>query len=70
MPGYGEASISSGAMHHAMSRGDHSEAIFRDGKEPGLSLAALAEACAKTDCQGHPFCLLPNLTSGRHYPIM
>ena len=41
------------------------EAIFRDGREPELFRTALAETCAKTDWQDHPFCLLPNLTSGR-----
>ena len=40
MPDYGEAPISSGTMHHAMSRGDHLEALFRDGKGQELSLAA------------------------------
>jgi len=28
-------------MRHAMSRGDHQEAIFRDGKEPELRLPAI-----------------------------
>ena len=65
MPDYGEASTRSGTMPHALSREDHLEAIFRDGREPGLSLAALAETCAKTDWHVHSFCLLPNLTSGR-----
>ena len=52
-------------MRHAPSREDQLEAIFRDGKEPELFLAALAQACAKTDWQVRPSCPLPNLTSGR-----
>jgi hypothetical protein len=65
MPDCGEASISSGAVHHALSRGDQLEAIFRDGREPELFLAALVQASAKTNWQVHSFCLPPNLTSGR-----
>ena len=70
MPDCVKVSIRSGATHHAMSREDHTEAIFRDGKELEVSLAALTEACAKTDWQIHLCCLLPNLTSGRHYANM
>jgi hypothetical protein len=53
-----------------MSREDHTEAIFRDGKELEVSLAALTETCAKTDWQIHLRSLLPNPTSGRHYANM
>ena len=63
----GAASISSGAMHHALSRGDHLEASFRDSKALELSLAVLAEACAKADWQIRPIGLPPNLTSGRQW---
>jgi putative transposase len=49
-----------GAIYHVMNRGDHSEVIFRDGGDPGLFLATLAEACAKTDWQVHAFCLMSN----------
>lgn len=43
-----------------MSRGDPLEVIFRDGKDPELLLATLAEACGKTDWQVHAFCLMSN----------
>ena len=43
-----------------MNHGDHLEVIFRDGKDPELFLATLAEACAKTDWQVHAFCLMSN----------
>ena len=49
-----------GAIYHAMNRGDHSEAVFRDAHDPELFLATLAEACAKTDWQVHSFCLMTN----------
>jgi putative transposase len=42
-----------GAIYHVMNRGDHSEAIFRDGQDPGLFLTTLTEACTKTDWQVH-----------------
>jgi hypothetical protein len=42
MPDYGEAPVDSAAMHHAMSRGDHLEAVFHDCEEPGLLLTELA----------------------------
>jgi hypothetical protein len=57
-------------MHHALSRGDHLEASFRDGKAPELSLAALAEACAKADWQIRPIGLPLNLTSRSQYGNM
>jgi hypothetical protein len=34
-------------MYHVMNRGDHLEVSFRDGKDPALFLATLAEACGK-----------------------
>ena len=49
-----------GAMYHVMSRGDHLEVIFRDGKDPDLFLATLEEACVKTDWQVHAYCLMSN----------
>ena len=49
-----------GAIYHAMNRGDHSEAVFRDARDSELFLATLAEACAKTDWQVHSFCLMTN----------
>ncbi len=49
-----------GAIYHIMNRGDHQEVIFRDGGDPEMFLATLAEACAKTDWQVHAFCLMSN----------
>jgi putative transposase len=49
-----------GAIYHTMNRGDHSESVFRDARDPELFLATLAEACAKTDWQVHSFCLMSN----------
>src|SRR5947207_7159760 len=49
-----------GAIYHAMNRGDHSEVVFRDAHDHDLFLATLTEACAKTDCQIHSFCLMSN----------
>src|SRR5260221_5924091 len=49
-----------GAIYHAMNRGDHSEAVFRDAHDTELFLATLAEVCAKTDWQVHSFCLMTN----------
>ena len=47
-----------GAIYHVMNRGDHWETVFRDGGDPELFLATLAEACGKTDWQVHSFCLM------------
>ena len=55
---------------HALSRRDDLEAIFRDGKEPELFVAALVQACAKTNWQIHPFAACRDLTSGRQYAKM
>ena len=49
-----------GAIYHVMNRGDHSEAIFRDCRDPERFLDTLAEACGKTDWQIHSFCLMLN----------
>ena len=49
-----------GAIYHVMNRGDHCETVFRDGGDPELFLATLAEACGKTDWQVHSFCLMSN----------
>ena len=34
-----------GAIYHVMNRGDHSEVIFRDERDPDMFIATLAEAC-------------------------
>jgi len=49
-----------GAIYHVMNRGDHSEVIFRDDKDPQLFLATLAGAAEKTDWQIHALCLMSN----------
>ena len=47
-----------GAIYHVMNRGDRREPILRDDWDHKRFLATLAEACTKTDWQGHAFCLL------------
>lgn len=49
-----------GAIYHVMNRGDRHEPIFRDDLDHKKFLAALAEACTKTDWQVHAFCLMGN----------
>ena len=49
-----------GAIYHVMHRGDHLQVISREEKDAELFLATLAEACGKTDCQGHAFCFMSN----------
>jgi hypothetical protein len=40
-----------GAIYHVMNRGDRREDIFRDEQDLRMFLAALTEACRKTDWQ-------------------
>jgi len=49
-----------GAVYHVMNRGDRREPIFRDGADRRLFLAALTEACGKTQWQIHAYCLMRN----------
>jgi putative transposase len=49
-----------GAIYHVMSRGDHSDIVFRDTHDHDLFLGTLAEACGKTDWQVHTYCLMCN----------
>jgi len=49
-----------GAIYHVMNRGDRREPIFRDGADRRLFLAALTEACGKTQWQIHAYCLMRN----------
>jgi REP element-mobilizing transposase RayT len=43
-----------------MSRGDRREAIFLDDVDRQDFLKTLAEACQKTGCQVHAYCLMGN----------
>jgi len=49
-----------GAIYHVMNRGDRREAIFRDAVDRRMFLAALTEACGKTQWQIHAWCLMRN----------
>ncbi len=48
------------AIYHVMSRGDHSEEIFRDDTDRHRFLSTLGECCQKTGWQVHSFCLMSN----------
>jgi putative transposase len=43
-----------------MNRGDRREPIYADDEDRRLFLDTLAEACEKTDCQVHAWCLMSN----------
>jgi len=47
-----------GAIYHVMNRGDRREAIFRGVADREMFLAALTEACGKTQWQIHAYCLM------------
>jgi REP element-mobilizing transposase RayT len=49
-----------GAIYHVMNRGDGREEIFRDLADRRRFLAALTEACGKTQWQIHAYCLMSN----------
>ena len=49
-----------GAIYHVMSRGDRREDIFKDDEDRERFLAALGEACGKTEWQIHAWCLMRN----------
>ena len=49
-----------GAIYHVMNRGDRRENIFLDDQDRRLFLAALGEACGKTQWQVHAYCLMSN----------
>ena len=59
-----------GAIYHLMSRGDHSEPIFRDDIDRRLFIKTLGQVCEKTGClMGNHFHLVaetpqPNLVQG------
>ena len=50
----------SGAIYHAMSRGDRREDIFHDDVVRQDFLKTLAETCQKSDFQVHAYCLMRN----------
>jgi len=49
-----------GAIYHVMNRGDRREPIFHDDLDRKRFVAALGEACTKTDWQMHAYCLMLN----------
>ncbi len=49
-----------GAIDHVMNRGDRREPIFKDDQDRRRFLETLGEACGKTGCQVHAYCLMPN----------
>jgi REP element-mobilizing transposase RayT len=49
-----------GAIYHVMNRGDRREPIFHDDLDRKRFVAALGEACTKTDWQVHAYCLMNN----------
>jgi putative transposase len=49
-----------GAIYHVMSRGDRSEAIFRDDADRQQFLETLGETCVRSGWQVHAYCLLHN----------
>ena len=49
-----------GAIYHVMNRGERQEPIFEDESDRERFLETLREACLKTDCQVHAYCLMSN----------
>jgi REP element-mobilizing transposase RayT len=49
-----------GAIYHVLNRGNRRENIFRDDADRRLFMAALTEACGKTQWQIHAYCLMRN----------
>ena len=49
-----------GAIYHVMNRGNRRENIFRGKADRELFVAALTEACGKTQWQVHAYCLMRN----------
>ena len=49
-----------GAIYHVLSRGDRREEIVRDAEDRAGFVAALEQACARTDWQVPAWCLLSN----------
>lgn len=49
-----------GAIYHVMSRGDRSEAIFREDSDRALFLETLGEVCVRAGWDVHALCLMKN----------
>ena len=43
-----------------MSRGNQRQNIFRDDADRLMFVSTLGEACQKTGCQAHAYCLMRN----------
>ena len=54
-----------GAIYHVMSRGDHSEAVFRTDDDRLSLRATLGEVCARTGWHIHAYVLV-----GNHYHLL
>lgn len=54
-----------GAIYHVMSRGNHSEGIFRSDTDCESFLSALGEACGRTGWHVHAYVLM-----GNHYHLL
>jgi REP element-mobilizing transposase RayT len=52
-------------MYHVMSRGDRREKILLDDVDRQDFIKTLAEACQKTNCQVHAYCLMSD-----HYHLV
>jgi len=54
-----------GAVYHIMSRGNRGITVFRDGRDCGLFIDTLDEACGRTGWHIHAFALM-----GTHYHLL
>ena len=49
-----------GAVYHVMSRGNHSQKVFRGDEDCAMFLETLGEACGRTGWQVHAYVLMTN----------
>ena len=54
-----------GAVYHVMSRGNHSQKVFRTDNDCGMFLATVGEVCKRTGWKVHAFVLM-----GNHYHLL
>ena len=54
-----------GAVYHVMSRGNHSQKVFRGDEDCGVFLETLGEACGRTGWKVHAYALM-----GNHYHLL
>ena len=54
-----------GAVYHVMSRGNHSQKVFRTDVDCGMFLETLGEACGRTGWKVHAYVLM-----GNHYHVL